>query len=137
MICLCAGLRVGRYYKKLSPVVACHQELLDKFLDDFWDYSVSQSHRIHPTRLRHPPRLRGGVLLLYFTGVGKAILPRLTRWTEILLVSKPKMRIVCPQAVFATQPQPLPQNKQHQLTHHQLSLIVTGQVNQLTYVHKQ
>lgn len=28
----------GRHYKKLSPVVACDQELLDKFLDDFWDY---------------------------------------------------------------------------------------------------
>jgi Transposase IS66 family len=28
----------GRHYKKLSPVVACHQELLDKFLDEFWDY---------------------------------------------------------------------------------------------------
>ena len=28
----------GRHYKKLSPVVACHQEALDDFLDDFWDY---------------------------------------------------------------------------------------------------
>jgi len=28
----------GRHYKKLSPVVACHQELLDEFLDEFWDY---------------------------------------------------------------------------------------------------
>ena len=28
----------GRHYKKLSPVVACHQQTLDKFLDDFWDY---------------------------------------------------------------------------------------------------
>ena len=28
----------GRHYKKLSPVVACHQEAVDKFLDDFWDY---------------------------------------------------------------------------------------------------
>ncbi|WP_375511265.1 hypothetical protein [uncultured Nostoc sp.] len=28
----------GRHYKKLSPVVAIHQEALDKFLDDFWDY---------------------------------------------------------------------------------------------------
>ena len=28
----------GRHYKKLSPVVASHQEALDKFLDDFWDY---------------------------------------------------------------------------------------------------
>ena len=38
MIWLCAGLRVGRHYKKLSPMVACHQELLDEFLDEFWDY---------------------------------------------------------------------------------------------------
>ncbi len=28
----------GRHYKKLSPVVAYHQELLDEFLDQFWDY---------------------------------------------------------------------------------------------------
>ena len=28
----------GRHYKKLSPMVACHQELLDEFLDEFWDY---------------------------------------------------------------------------------------------------
>jgi regulator of replication initiation timing len=28
----------GRHYKKLSPLVPCHQEALDKFLDDFWDY---------------------------------------------------------------------------------------------------
>jgi len=28
----------GRHYKKLSPVVACHQEALEQFLDDFWDY---------------------------------------------------------------------------------------------------
>ena len=28
----------GRHYKKLNPVVACHRILLDKFLDDFWDY---------------------------------------------------------------------------------------------------
>ena len=28
----------GRHYKKLSPVVACHQKALDQFLDDFWDY---------------------------------------------------------------------------------------------------
>jgi len=28
----------GRHYKKLSPVVAYHQKLLDEFLKDFWDY---------------------------------------------------------------------------------------------------
>ena len=28
----------GRHYKKLKPLVAYHQKLLDNFLDDFWDY---------------------------------------------------------------------------------------------------
>ncbi len=28
----------GRHYKKLSPVVAYHQRLLDEFLKSFWDY---------------------------------------------------------------------------------------------------
>ncbi len=28
----------GRHYKKLTPFVACHQEILDEFLTDFWDY---------------------------------------------------------------------------------------------------
>lgn len=28
----------GRHYKKLSPVVAYHQKLLDEFLKSFWDY---------------------------------------------------------------------------------------------------
>ena len=28
----------GRHYKKLSPVFACHQVILGKFIEDFWDY---------------------------------------------------------------------------------------------------
>ena len=28
----------GRHYKKLNPLVAYHQKLLDNFLKDFWDY---------------------------------------------------------------------------------------------------
>jgi hypothetical protein len=28
----------GRHYKKLKPLVAYHQQLLDKFRSDFWDY---------------------------------------------------------------------------------------------------
>ena len=28
----------GRHYKKLNPLVAYHQQLLDQFLKDFWDY---------------------------------------------------------------------------------------------------
>jgi hypothetical protein len=30
--------RVGRHYKKLSPFVACHQKILDDFLNKFWIY---------------------------------------------------------------------------------------------------
>jgi Transposase IS66 family len=28
----------ARHYKKLSPYIACHQKILDEFLDDFWKY---------------------------------------------------------------------------------------------------
>lgn len=28
----------GRHYKKLNPLVTCHQKLLDQFLTEFWDY---------------------------------------------------------------------------------------------------
>ena len=28
----------GRHYKKLSPFIACHQKLLDNFLERFWEY---------------------------------------------------------------------------------------------------
>ena len=28
----------GRHYKKLTPLVACHQKLLDNFLERFWSY---------------------------------------------------------------------------------------------------
>ncbi len=28
----------GRHYKKLNPLVTYHQQLLDKFREDFWDY---------------------------------------------------------------------------------------------------
>ena len=36
-IALC-WIHEGRHYKKLTPYVACHQQALDDFLDDFWDY---------------------------------------------------------------------------------------------------
>ncbi len=28
----------GRHYKKLSPFIACHQKILDDFLEQFWEY---------------------------------------------------------------------------------------------------
>ena len=36
-IALC-WVHEGRHYKKLSPFIACHQKILDEFMDDFWDY---------------------------------------------------------------------------------------------------
>jgi hypothetical protein len=36
-IALC-WVHEGRHYKKLTPYVACHQQAVDDFLDDFWDY---------------------------------------------------------------------------------------------------
>jgi hypothetical protein len=28
----------GRHYKKLNPLIGCHQKLLEQFLEDFWNY---------------------------------------------------------------------------------------------------
>jgi hypothetical protein len=36
-IALC-WVHEGRHYKKLTPYIACHQQAVDDFLDDFWDY---------------------------------------------------------------------------------------------------
>jgi regulator of replication initiation timing len=37
LLALC-WVHEGRHYKKLSPFVACHQVILDEFLNDFWIY---------------------------------------------------------------------------------------------------
>lgn len=40
----------GRHYKRLSPVVPRHQELLSQFVGRFWDYYRQlQAYRQHPT----------------------------------------------------------------------------------------
>jgi hypothetical protein len=40
----------GRHYKKLSPFVDYHRQLLDDFLQDFWQfYHQLQAYREHPT----------------------------------------------------------------------------------------
>ena len=36
-IALC-WVHEGRHYKKLSPFIACHQKILEDFLDKFWQY---------------------------------------------------------------------------------------------------
>ncbi len=39
----------GRHYKKLQPQVAYHREILDKLLQQFWDYYHKlQAYRTHP-----------------------------------------------------------------------------------------
>ena len=37
LIALC-WVHAGRHFKKLNPKITYHQELLDKFLTDFWQY---------------------------------------------------------------------------------------------------
>lgn len=41
----------GRHYKKLSPAVAYHRQLLDNFIDRYWDYyDQLLEYREHPSR---------------------------------------------------------------------------------------
>lgn len=40
----------GRYYKKISPYLICHQQLLDAFLDDYWNfYSLLLEYKQQPS----------------------------------------------------------------------------------------
>lgn len=44
----------GRHYKKLTPVVGLHRELLDDFLKDFWEYYHQLlDYRQQPTMEEH------------------------------------------------------------------------------------
>ena len=46
----------GRHYKKLSPFLACHQKLLDDFLERFWEYYRKLlAYRSHAVRGRDSP----------------------------------------------------------------------------------
>jgi hypothetical protein len=43
-------IHAGRHYERLSPVVARHADLLDAFVERYWDYYVSlQDYRAGPT----------------------------------------------------------------------------------------
>lgn len=54
----------GRHYKKLTPQVAYHQQVLDDFLTQFWDYYHElQAYRVAPT----PQQARA--LRLKFTAI--------------------------------------------------------------------
>ncbi len=46
-------IHAGRHYEKLSPVVPRHAELLDSFLDQYWNYYYSlQRYRAGPSEAR-------------------------------------------------------------------------------------
>ena len=46
----------GRHYKKLSPFIACHQKILDDFLEQFWEYYRRLlAYRSHAVRERDSP----------------------------------------------------------------------------------
>jgi regulator of replication initiation timing len=81
----------GRHYKKLSPVVACHQEALDDFLDDFWDYYRELlAYRDSPSQ-QAAEKLRSEFWTLFGTETGYQHLDQRKRLTaaknqELLLV---------------------------------------------------
>lgn len=89
-IALC-WVHEGRHYKKLSPFIACHQQVLDQFLDDFWDYYRDLlAYKDSPSEQR-AEKLRSEFWKLFDTDSGYQQLDerkRLTRLkiSELLLV---------------------------------------------------
>ncbi len=81
----------GRHYKKLTPKVHYHQQLLEQFLDDFWDYYRKLlAYRDAPT-LSTAQRLHSEFLRLFETQSGYQQLDERKRLTlskisELLLV---------------------------------------------------
>ncbi|NEQ78564.1 MAG: transposase [Okeania sp. SIO2C9] len=81
----------GRHYKKLTPKVYYHQQLLEQFLDDFWDYYRELlAYRDAPT-LSTAHRLRSEFSRLFGTQSGYQQLDERKRLTaskisELLLV---------------------------------------------------
>ncbi len=81
----------GRHYKKLNPLVGCHQKLLEDFLDDFWDYYRELlSYREYPNE-EMASKLKSEFLRIFGSQSGYQELDQrkeLTRakMTELLLV---------------------------------------------------
>ena len=81
----------GRHYKKLTPKVYYHQQLLEQFLDDFWDYYRELlAYRDAPT-LSTAHKLRSEFFRLFDTQSGYQQLDErkrltVTKISELLLV---------------------------------------------------
>lgn len=81
----------GRHYKKLNPLVACHQKLLDQFLTEFWDYYRELlAYREAPSP-QAAEKLRGEFYQLFESDTGYQELDERKRLTatkisELLLV---------------------------------------------------
>ena len=66
----CKWVHEGRHYKKLTPKVNYHQQLLEQFWDDFWDYYRDLlTYRDAPT-LSDAHRLRSEFSRLFETPSG-------------------------------------------------------------------
>lgn len=72
----------ARHYKKLSPYVACHQKILDKFLDDFWNYYRDLlTYRDFPTQ-QLAEKLKSQFLKLFDTPSGYELLDERKKLTS-------------------------------------------------------
>ncbi len=84
----------GRHYKKLNPLVAYHQQLLEQFLKDFWDYYRKLlAYRDAPSP-QAAEQLRVEFYRLFNSDTGYQELDRRKRLTaakisELLLVLEP------------------------------------------------
>jgi hypothetical protein len=89
-IALC-WVHEGRHYKKLSPFIACHQTILEDFLDKFWEYYRKLlAYREAPSQ-EQADQLKSEFCMLFSTESGYQQLDerkRLTRLkiSELLLV---------------------------------------------------
>ncbi len=81
----------GRHYKKLNPLVAYHQKLLDRFLTEFWDYYRELLADREAPSPQAAEKLRGEFYQLFESDTGYQELDERKRLTaakisELLLV---------------------------------------------------
>ncbi len=87
----------GRHNKKLSPVFPCHQVILGKFIEDFWDYYRELlAYKDAPSPEAAQP-LKAKFRLLFETPSGYELLDErkqltATKVSELLRVLEPTFR---------------------------------------------
>ena len=81
----------GRHYKKLSPVYSWHRELLDCFINDFWDfYADLKNYKTNPTSALKESLLKKFDHIFtretYYDSLDERIIKTYSKKHELLLV---------------------------------------------------